>query len=29
MVAPGLDLDRVAVAILRHIAESDPVRPGV
>ncbi|MFF7277811.1 winged helix DNA-binding protein [Streptomyces griseorubiginosus] len=29
MVASGLDLDRAAVAILRHIAESDPVRPGV
>lgn len=29
MVVAGLDLDRAAVAILRHIAESDPVRPGV
>ena len=29
MAVAGLDLDRAAVAILRHIAESDPVRPGV
>lgn len=29
MASAGLDLDRAAVAILRHIAESDPVRPGV
>lgn len=25
----GLTLDRAAVAILRHIAESEPMRPGV
>ncbi|MFE1835198.1 MarR family winged helix-turn-helix transcriptional regulator [Streptomyces sviceus] len=29
MAVAGLDLDRAAVAILRHIAEGDPVRPGV
>ncbi|WP_406222520.1 MarR family winged helix-turn-helix transcriptional regulator [Streptomyces canus] len=29
MAAAGLDLDRAAVAILRNIAASDPVRPGV
>ncbi|MET7733226.1 MarR family transcriptional regulator [Streptomyces sp. NPDC005402] len=29
MAMAGLDLDRAAVTILRHIAESDPVRPGV
>ena len=29
MAVAGLDLDRAAVSILRHIAESDPVRPGV
>jgi hypothetical protein len=29
MAAAGLDLDRAAVTILRNIAASDPVRPGV
>ncbi|MGW0417715.1 MarR family winged helix-turn-helix transcriptional regulator [Streptomyces sp. NPDC003015] len=29
MAVAGLDLDRAAVAILRNIAASDPVRPGV
>ncbi|MEU6349154.1 MarR family transcriptional regulator [Streptomyces sp. NPDC047072] len=29
MNVAGLDLDRAAVAILRHIAESEPLRPGV
>ncbi|MFJ1968098.1 MarR family winged helix-turn-helix transcriptional regulator [Streptomyces sp. NPDC087903] len=29
MAAAGLTLDRAAVAILRHIAESEPMRPGV
>ncbi|MFK4100538.1 MarR family winged helix-turn-helix transcriptional regulator [Streptomyces sp. NPDC019531] len=29
MATAGLDLDRAAVAILRNIAASDPVRPGV
>ncbi|MPY60683.1 MarR family winged helix-turn-helix transcriptional regulator [Streptomyces spongiae] len=29
MAAAGLTLDRAAVAILRHLAESEPSRPGV
>ena len=29
MAVAGLTLDRAAVAILRHIAESEPMRPGV
>ncbi|MFD3618536.1 MarR family winged helix-turn-helix transcriptional regulator [Streptomyces sp. NPDC058676] len=29
MAVAGLALDRAAVAILRHIAESEPLRPGV
>jgi len=29
MAMAGLTLDRAAVAILRHIAESEPMRPGV
>ncbi|MGY0059575.1 MarR family winged helix-turn-helix transcriptional regulator [Streptomyces sp. LZ34] len=29
MALAGLSLDRAAVAILRHIAESEPLRPGV
>ena len=29
MALVGLPLDRAAVAILRHIAESEPLRPGV
>ncbi|MFD7246569.1 MarR family winged helix-turn-helix transcriptional regulator [Streptomyces massasporeus] len=29
MAESGLSLDRAAVAILRHIAESEPLRPGV
>ncbi|WSQ13636.1 MarR family transcriptional regulator [Streptomyces sp. NBC_01231] len=29
MAAAGLTLDRAAVAILRHISESEPQRPGV
>ncbi|WP_406440715.1 MarR family transcriptional regulator [Streptomyces sp. NBC_01613] len=29
MALAGLPLDRAAVAILRHIAESEPLRPGV
>jgi DNA-binding MarR family transcriptional regulator len=29
MAGSGLSLDRAAVAILRHIAESEPLRPGV
>ncbi|WP_344400529.1 MarR family winged helix-turn-helix transcriptional regulator [Streptomyces longisporus] len=29
MVMAGLTLDRAAVAVLRHIAESEPMRPGV
>ncbi|MFE9444728.1 MarR family winged helix-turn-helix transcriptional regulator [Streptomyces sp. NPDC006602] len=29
MALAGLALDRAAVAILRHIAESEPLRPGV
>ncbi|MEW2397271.1 MarR family transcriptional regulator [Streptomyces sp. NPDC046862] len=29
MTEAGLSLDRAAAAILRHIAESDPLRPGV
>ncbi|NUO46224.1 MAG: MarR family transcriptional regulator [Streptomyces sp.] len=29
MAVTGLRLDRAAVAILRHIAESEPMRPGV
>ncbi|MGX1479069.1 UNVERIFIED_CONTAM: DNA-binding MarR family transcriptional regulator [Streptomyces canus] len=29
MAVAGLDLDRAAVTILRNIAASDPVRPGV
>ncbi|MFG2470236.1 MarR family winged helix-turn-helix transcriptional regulator [Streptomyces canus] len=29
MAAAGLDLDRAAVTVLRNIAASDPVRPGV
>ncbi|MGW1626785.1 MarR family winged helix-turn-helix transcriptional regulator [Streptomyces sp. NPDC002172] len=29
MALAGLPLDRAAVAILRHIAESEPMRPGV
>ena len=29
MAVAGLDLDRAAVTILRHIAESEPLRPGV
>ncbi|MBE8477297.1 MarR family winged helix-turn-helix transcriptional regulator [Streptomyces justiciae] len=29
MAVAGLKLDRAAVAILRHIAESEPIRPGV
>ncbi|WP_329342056.1 MarR family transcriptional regulator [Streptomyces sp. NBC_00663] len=29
MAVTGLRLDRAAVGILRHIAESDPMRPGV
>ncbi|WP_030935634.1 MarR family winged helix-turn-helix transcriptional regulator [Streptomyces sp. NRRL S-646] len=29
MAMAGLALDRAAVAILRHIAESEPMRPGV
>ncbi|MET7686658.1 MarR family transcriptional regulator [Streptomyces sp. NPDC005483] len=29
MAMAGLDLDRAAVTVLRHIAGSDPVRPGV
>ncbi|MER6424730.1 MarR family transcriptional regulator [Streptomyces sp. NPDC001137] len=29
MAMAGLPLDRAAVAILRHIAESEPMRPGV
>ncbi|MEV0741672.1 MarR family transcriptional regulator [Streptomyces sp. NPDC050549] len=29
MAMVGLPLDRAAVAILRHIAESEPLRPGV
>ncbi|WP_030682408.1 MarR family winged helix-turn-helix transcriptional regulator [Streptomyces cellulosae] len=29
MAAAGLTLDRAAVAILRHISESEPLRPGV
>jgi DNA-binding MarR family transcriptional regulator len=29
MSVAGLPLDRAAVAILRHIAESEPMRPGV
>lgn len=29
MATAGVPLDRAAVAILRHIAESEPLRPGV
>jgi DNA-binding MarR family transcriptional regulator len=29
MAVAGVPLDRAAVAILRHIAESEPLRPGV
>jgi DNA-binding MarR family transcriptional regulator len=29
MAMAGLELDRAAVAILRHIGESEPLRPGV
>ncbi|KPI05834.1 transcriptional regulator, MarR family [Actinobacteria bacterium OK074] len=29
MAIAGLPIDRAAVAILRHIAESEPMRPGV
>ncbi|MET9762795.1 MarR family transcriptional regulator [Streptomyces sp. NPDC006372] len=29
MAESGLSLDRAAVAILRHIGENDPMRPGV
>lgn len=29
MAESGLSLDRAAVALLRHIAESEPLRPGV
>ncbi|MDQ1050226.1 MarR family winged helix-turn-helix transcriptional regulator [Streptomyces sp. V4I2] len=29
MATAGLELDRAAVAILRHIGESEPLRPGV
>ncbi len=29
MANAGLPLDRAAVAILRHLAESDPLRPGM
>ncbi|KOU55789.1 MarR family transcriptional regulator [Streptomyces sp. MMG1533] len=29
MAVAGLALDRAAVAILRHVAESEPLRPGV